>query len=415
MSQKFVNSQGTRCSSLLDALLTTNSRQRVSLITTGFACLFMAFCILAMELVAAAGLADRQWVRWWSLASGACVLISFALIRSGVTRDWDDPAFTSVQMLYAITSNAAAYVIAGMARGITPPILAAIMMFAVFGLKPKQIKGLMFYGLFAYGAAAVVVQWGLPGEPMPASLAAVYLLIVTMVLTMTAALGLHANAMRVRLQVQKSELAEAVQHIHELATHDELTGLPNRRYMQDMLRLEEMRSRHSGQPLLVAQFDLDFFKAINDSHGHAAGDQVLQNFAGQVAAYVRGSDIWARWGGEEFVLLMVNTSQDDGAQLLESVRAKIAATPAVLSSGIHVPYTVSIGAALLEEGESAVTLLERTDAALYEAKHRGRNRVEWARQKPVPGLAPARSKFSPARPDDWAGCTTHSSYLQTRP
>ena len=165
----------------------------------------------------------------------------------------------------------------------------------------------------------------------------------------------------------------------------------------------------------MAQFDLDFFKAINDSHGHAAGDQVLQNFAGQVAAYVRGSDIWARWGGEEFVLLMVNTSQDDGAQLLESVRARIAATPAVLSSGIHVPYTVSIGAALLEEGESAVTLLERTDAALYEAKHRGRNRVEWARQKPVPGLAPARSKFSPARPDDWAGCTTHSSYLQTRP
>lgn len=228
----------------------------------------------------------------------------------------------------------------------------------------------MFYGLFAYGAAAAVVQWGLPDDPMPASLAAVYLLIVAMVLTMTAALSLHANAMRVHLQVQKSELAEAVQHIHELATHDELTGLPNRRYMQDMLRLEETRARHSGQPLLVAQFDLDFFKAINDSHGHAAGDQVLQSFARQVEASVRGSDIWARWGGEEFVLLMANTSQDDGAQLLEYVRAKIAATPAVLSSGIQVSYTVSIGAAMLEEDEGAVTLLERTDAALYEAKHR---------------------------------------------
>ena len=415
MSQRFVSSQGMKCYSLLDALLTTDSRQRVSLITTGFACLFMAFCILAMELVAAAGLADRQWVRWWSLASGACVLISFALIRSGVTRDWHDPAFTSVQMLYAITSNAVAYVIAGSARGITPPILAAIMMFAVFGLKPKQIKGLMFYGLLAYGAAAAVVQWGLPDDPMPASLAAAYLLIVIMVLAMTAALSLHANAMRVRLQVQKSELSEAVAQIHEMATRDELTGLPNRRYMQDMLRLEEMRARRSGQPLLVAQLDLDFFKSVNDNYGHAAGDQVLQDFARRVECCVRATDVWARWGGEEFVLLMPNTSQADGAVLLERVRAKVAGMPAKLPSGVSIPYTVSIGAAQLQDGEGPMALLERTDGALYTAKDLGRNRVEWAKSrfKPAPGLAPARKKASPAPLGELADYTIRSSCQQT--
>lgn len=413
MSQRFVSSQGMRCSSLLDALLTTDSRQRVSLITTGFACLFMAFCILAMELVAAAGLADKQWVRWWSLASGACVLISFALIRSGVTRDWHDPAFTSAQMVYAITSNAVAYVIAGSARGITPPILTAVMMFAVFGLRPKQIRGLMFYGLLAYGAAAAAVQWWLPEDPMPAYLAAVYLLIVTMVLMMTAALSLHANAVRVRLQRQKGELSEAVAQIHEMATHDELTGLPNRRYMQDMLRLEELRARRSGQSLLVAQLDLDFFKSVNDNYGHAAGDHVLQDFARRVASCVRASDVWARWGGEEFVLLMPNTSQADGAALLEQLRSQVASKPAELHSGIVIAYTVSIGAAQLQDGEGPKTLLERTDGALYAAKNLGHNRVEWAKSISTPGLAPARRKTSPAPPDERADCTIRSSCLQT--
>lgn len=413
MGEKFFSSQSSGRSSWMDLLLTTHPRLRGSLITTGFACLLMAFCILAMELVAAAGLADKQWVRWWSFASAACVLVSFALIRSGVTRKWQDPAFTSVQMIYAITSNAVAYVIAGSARGITPPILTVIMMFAVFGLRPQQIKGLMLYGLLAYGTAAAAVQWWLPSEPMPASLAAVYMLIVTMVLAMTAALSLHANAMRQRLQEQKSELAEAVQHIHELATRDELTGLPNRRYMQDMLRLEEMRARRSGQPLLVAQLDLDFFKNVNDNYGHAAGDQVLQDFAHTVAACLRGTDVWARWGGEEFVLLMVNTSQADGAVLLERVRAKVAATPVVLHSGEVVSCTVSIGAAQLQEGEGPMALLERTDAALYAAKYGGRNRVEWAKSKMPPRLAPTRKKPSPVPLGEWTDYTIRSSSLQT--
>lgn len=413
MSQKFFSSQGPERSTWLDVLLTTRPRQRRSLITTGFACLLMAFCILAMELVAAAGLADRQWVRWWSIASAACVLVSFAVIRSGVTRDWPDPAFTSVQMIYAITSNAIAYVIAGTARGIAPPILTVIMMFAVFGLKPRQIKGLMLYGLLAYGTAAAVVQWWLPQDSMPLSLAAVYLLIVTMVLAMTAALSLHANALHERLQEQKGELSEAVEHIHELATRDELTGLPNRRYMQDMLRLEELRARHSGQSLLVAQLDLDFFKNVNDNHGHAAGDQVLQDFARTVAACIRSEDVWARWGGEEFVLLMIGTAQAEGAQLLERMRAQVAATPAELPSGVKVFYTVSIGAAQLQAGEDSMALLERIDAALYAAKHRGRNRVEWAEFRSSPSLAPARSRTSPAQPGEMADCTIRSSSRQT--
>ena len=377
MSQRFVSSQGVRCSSLLDALLTTDSRQRVSLITTGFACWFMAFCILAMELVAAAGLADKQWVRWWSIASGACVLISFALIRSGVTRDWHDPAFTSVQMVYAITSNAVAYVIAGSARGITPPILTAIMMFAVFGLKPRQIRGLTFYGFFAYGAAAAAVQWWLPDDPMPGSLAAVYLLIVIMVLTMTAAMSLHANALRVRLQVQKSELSEAVAQIHEMATRDELTGLPNRRYMQDMLRLEELRARRSGNPLLVAQLDLDFFKSVNDNHGHAAGDQVLMQLGQLLPQQVRDKDLVARFGGEEFLLLLNRVQMSEAQAIIERMRAQMSA-----HAFEHLPerirMTASFGIVPVHSVDELADALCRADALLYAAKRAGRDCVHSA-------------------------------------
>ena len=304
MRREFFSSPSPRLTRWQDVLLTTEPRLRMSLITTACACLLMAFSILVMEWLGHLGMANPQWVRWWSISSGAGVLLSFALIRSGVTRHWEDPAFTSVQMLLAITSNAVAYVIAGLARGVPPLVLSIIMMFAVFGLRSSKLMAVMLYGFVAYAAAGAWVQWGLADDPMPGFLAAIYLAVVSMVLFMTAVLSLHANAMRERLQIQKNELAEAVAEIHEVATRDELTGLPNRRYMQDMLRLEELRVRRSGQPLLLAQLDLDFFKKVNDTYGHAAGDQVLQDFARRVQGCIRATDIWARWGGEEFVLLM---------------------------------------------------------------------------------------------------------------
>lgn len=364
---------------MLDLLLTNEPRQRMSLVTTGLACLLMVFCILAMKLVAAAGLADEELVHWWALASGACVFASFALIRSGFTRHWHDPAFTHIQITYAITSNAAAYVIAGHARGIVPPILAVIMMFGVFGLGPAQIKALLAYGLVAFCIAGAVVQWwGPPDATTPGALAAVYLLIVVMVLVTSTALTLRAHAVRERLQAKKRELSRAVEQIRDLATRDELTGLPNRRYMLEVMRIEGLRAGRSGQPLLMAQLDLDFFKAVNDTYGHGAGDQVLQCFARTVLACVRNTDILARWGGEEFVLLMADTSAEDGQRLLERVRATVADTPVQLAPGVIINLTISIGAAQLNRDETPLRLLQRTDEALYSAKRQGRNSVVWA-------------------------------------
>ncbi|WP_312843524.1 hypothetical protein [Diaphorobacter nitroreducens] len=142
----------------LDALITTDPHQRIRLAMAGLSALLMLGCIGAMHLVAAAGLADPVPVYWWTLACGAGITTVFVLIRSGASRRFADPSLTLFQIVYAIACNAAAYVIAGPARGIAPPILAAIMMFGVFGLTPRQMVGVALYGLAAFGAAGAVVQ-----------------------------------------------------------------------------------------------------------------------------------------------------------------------------------------------------------------------------------------------------------------
>ncbi|WP_238526553.1 GGDEF domain-containing protein [[Acidovorax] ebreus] len=354
----------------LDALITTDPHQRIRLAMAGLSALLMLGCIGAMHLVAAAGLTDPVPVYWWTLACGAGITTVFVLIRSGASRRFADPSLTLFQIVY---------VIAGPARGIAPPILAVIMMFGVFGLTPRQMVGVALYGLVAFGAAGAVVQWWHPAwlspDSQPPALSAAYLVMIAVVLASSTFLTTRVHSARARLRSQKRELAAAVEQIRELAIRDELTGLPNRRCMLEMMRLEHARAQRSRQPLLLAQLDLDHFKAVNDTHGHAAGDVALQSFAQTVHGCVRASDLLARWGGEEFLLLMANTHPADGTRLLERVRATVAATPVALPGGTQLSLTVSVGLAELAPGESTAALLQRADAALYGAKRLGRNRV----------------------------------------
>lgn len=371
-----------------DALLSTHPQLRRPLALTALTCVLMGCCILAMQAVAAAGLADARPVHWWSLASGCWVLGCFVLIRSGLTQHWRDPAFTLVQIGGAIASSALAYVIAGQGRGIVPPMLALVMIFCVFGLTPRQIKGLLIYAVALYVLAIVAAQRQ-PHHAPDTMLTLVYLFIIVMVLMASARLTLYIHGMRQRLQRQKDELADALAQIRALATRDELTGLPNRRYAQEALRLKLLRAQRGGQPVQLAVLDLDFFKHINDQHGHATGDQVLRHFAATVQAGIRAEDILARWGGEEFILLLDNTTAPEATALLERVRQAVQAMSVTLGDGALLRTTVSLGAAEQQAGDTPQTLFERADGALYAAKTAGRNRLAWAvgttPQPSVPG------------------------------
>lgn len=171
----------------------------------------------------------------------------------------------------------------------------------------------------------------------------------------------------------RSSLSQSV----EFAITDALTGLNNRRYLDTHLRTLVERSAKRSRPLSVLITDIDHFKAINDSHGHEGGDDVLRDFARRVRGAVRGADFACRYGGEEFVVVMPDTTLDVAAQVAERLRDAVAAAPfKVSSSGAHVPVTTSVGIAALEhDGEDAASLLRRADQALYQAKTSGRNRV----------------------------------------
>jgi two-component system cell cycle response regulator len=186
---------------------------------------------------------------------------------------------------------------------------------------------------------------------------------------------------RARSQVRKrrytERLRDNVQMSIEMAITDALTGLFNRRYMESHLGtlIEQAASR--GKPLSTLVIDIDYFKSINDTHGHEAGDDVLRDFALRIKRSIRGIDLACRYGGEEFVIVMPETDMAVAAMVAERLRRRIAAEPFTIAQGArHIPVTISIGIAGLRGREdNAASLLKRADQALYRAKRDGRNRV----------------------------------------
>lgn len=186
-------------------------------------------------------------------------------------------------------------------------------------------------------------------------------------------LELHVEAERARaLARQERRKAE---ELAGLAFRDPLTNLYNRRYMAEAIATELARSRRRGHPCAVALVDADHFKAINDRHGHQAGDEVLCEIAQRLRRGLRTEDVVARWGGEEFCVLLSETDEAGGMRVVERLLRSVSDQPIVTVAGA-VAVTLSAGLALRRaEDASADPLLRRADEALYQAKRQGRNRA----------------------------------------
>jgi two-component system cell cycle response regulator len=186
---------------------------------------------------------------------------------------------------------------------------------------------------------------------------------------------------RVRTQLRKKRYADRLRHnvqlSLEMAITDQLTGLHNRRYMSRHLNALVASARKNGKPVSFIIMDIDFFKAVNDSHGHDIGDEVLKEFASRIAANVRGIDLVCRYGGEEFVVVMPDTDIAFACSVAERLRKGIETTPFEISRAPNsLSLTISIGVAGSEgENDTAQAMLHRADQALYRAKRSGRNRV----------------------------------------
>jgi two-component system, cell cycle response regulator len=186
---------------------------------------------------------------------------------------------------------------------------------------------------------------------------------------------------RVRTQIKKKRYTERlrdnVQASIEMAITDALTGLFNRRYMETHLGTLMEQAASRGKPLALLILDIDYFKSINDGHGHDAGDDVLREFSLRIRKSIRNIDLACRYGGEEFVIVMPETDIAVAAMVAERIRRRIATEPFAIQEGArNLDVTISIGiAALAGPADTAAAVLKRADTALYRAKRDGRNRV----------------------------------------
>ena len=185
---------------------------------------------------------------------------------------------------------------------------------------------------------------------------------------------------RARTQIKRKHYADCLRNLVndavEMAVKDPLTGLYNRRYLDSHLRSLLARSADSGEPVSLLMFDIDLFKSVNDVHGHASGDAVLVEFAERLRDGVRGTNLVARFGGEEFIIVMPGTDLEGAAAIAERLRCEVAGKPFSHETMPDLDVTVSAGvAAFRGAGDSADKLILRADKALYAAKRDGRNRV----------------------------------------
>lgn len=235
--------------------------------------------------------------------------------------------------------------------------------------------------MFGALALAVVFMWRasvmLSGAPLPAPL---YVPLQVQNATYLAAfVALLTNTIGfVLMQMERAVLGE-----REIATRDPLTGVFNRRELMRLLDQLLRQSQRHAQPLALLMIDIDHFKRVNDTFGHAVGDRVLREVAQRVQARLRAYDLLARYGGEEFVVVLPNSAEEAAMSVAESLRATVAAAAVPIAERrAPLTVTVSIGVhacvASADTGE-AERLLAACDVALYEAKRRGRDRVEASR------------------------------------
>ena len=266
-----------------------------------------------------------------------------------------------------------------------PQVGAPLMMlcFVIFAFGALRMK----FRTVVFGSTALAVAMGLVvaffgvGIDLPADTPAqraVSGLWFAVVLSRLAFLGQHGAHLRALLNEHRAKLTVALAEVERLVGRDDLTGVMNRRAIVALVGEERDRMRRTGAAFAVALFDIDFFKSVNDEHGHLVGDEVLRRFCGAASEAIRTTDRLGRIGGEEFLVLMPATDKPEAAlAAAERVRDAVARVDwASVDAGLQV--TVSAGVGIAGADDTLETLLGRTDTALYAAKHAGRNCVRAA-------------------------------------
>jgi len=329
--------------------------------------------------------ASQSWaLTAWNLTGGICF---YACIRSGLNlRLKTGRSLAIPQSMWAMIGITWSYAITGPARGAVILIMILVVLFTMFELTPSKARAVAGGAFVMIGTAMVWKALTDPTRYDP-RVEGMHLLFSGIVLAASSALAVRIGKLRARLQEQRAELADALERIRALATRDDLTGLANRRAAIDRMR-DELAVRGRLEPLMsLALMDIDQFKLINDGHGHAVGDAVLRRFGESAQREMRLGDMLARWGGEEFLLVMPATAPTQAMAAMERVRQALRRTSFDdVAPGLVVTFSAGVSECAGERDLEAA--IARADAAMYEAKRAGRDRVVAGAKAPSPHSEP---------------------------
>jgi len=310
----------------------------------------------------------------WAALTVLTYLGFFGALHSGWSERLRDPSMTQQQVLASLLFAGVSYLFLGPVRGLLPGAMLVVVCFGMFKLQVRTVLGLALWGWLVL-AVAVGLRLVLAPPPVDPTLDLAHLFAAFVMFMAVGLLAGRLSRIRARLTAQREQLNQALVQIEALAHRDALTGLFNRRFGLELLQQAVARQRRQpGAPLCVALLDLDHFKRVNDRHGHAVGDAVLSAFAQAGSRTLRQVDTLARWGGEEFLLLLPDSDVAQAQLALSRLRTAVAQAPVPLGEA-SLPYTYSAGLTAWRAGDTPEALLERADRALYAAKAEGRDRV----------------------------------------
>lgn len=355
-------------------LLGTHALTRQAIYRVGWLLVAYGFSGAVLCMAVSMGLMPGWKVALLSAWSFGGLAVFYVLMRSGWHLHRPEPSLAFARVMFSISAVALSYALLEPARGLALQYLCIILVFDMSRLTPRQVR-LAAMAAPVLIVATLITTWRLGLATADFNTEVVNLAMAAVMVPVL--LIVSGTARRVRRQMldTRAELTQALERTQALAIRDGLTGLYNRRHLQQRLSEELQRQRRNHRPFCVALLDIDHFKLINDRHGHAMGDTVLREVARVMSALLPPTALLARWGGEEFLLLMPDTAPAPAHELVQRLHQALAREDWQALVGDLAPVTFSAGLCQSLATDEIHRTLEKVDQALYEAKATGRNRT----------------------------------------
>lgn len=296
--------------------------------------------------------------------------VFYLLLRSGRYENRDEPTLAYPQVLFGCSAVVLSYALDHAASASALQMLPLILVFDLQRLSMRQLVSAMV-GTPAALCAVLGVTWLMAPETIQGRRELLDLLAASILLPALGIIAKDVRDLRQRQLDQRVELQRTLKQLQDLSIHDSLTTLYNRQHMLGLLDSEIKRQKRNGRPFSLAILDIDQFKQVNDRFGHAAGDRVLTEFAKLANQTIGAADTLARWGGEEFLLLMPEHSPQEGLQTLEALREAVAQYDwSQIRAGLVMSY--SAGITQQRAKDELKDSLERADRGLRLANQQGK-------------------------------------------